>query len=133
MDQATEIPVALSGSAQHEIGVAVEEHVLSTVAVLPKNWGRSKPTGFLMGVRWFDTCHLDGSGTEPAGPSNSSWNKSPPVAAAGAAGAGVGPAGAAGRDGSAQAVGAGSAAARAPNPAIIIIRRRSISGISMGR
>ncbi|EUA15486.1 hypothetical protein I546_1163 [Mycobacterium kansasii 732] len=51
-----------------------------------------------------------------------------------AAGAnGVGLAGAAGGDGAAKAVGAGIAAASAPNPAIIISRRRSISGISMGR
>lgn len=45
----------------------------------PQNSGRSNPFGFLIGVRFDEIAHLDGSGAEPAGPSNSSWNRKLPV------------------------------------------------------
>ena len=45
----------------------------------PQNSGLSNPTGFLIGVRFDEIAHFDGSGAEPAGPSNSSWNRKPPV------------------------------------------------------
>jgi len=54
-DQAAEELVAVFGDAQNQIGLAVEEHVFPTVAVLPPKLGLSNPTGFLTGVR-FDDC-----------------------------------------------------------------------------
>jgi hypothetical protein len=55
----------------------------------------------LTGVRFDDTTHFAGSGAEPAGPSNSSWNRKPPVWApgAGAVGGGAGRGGVSGREG----------------------------------
>jgi hypothetical protein len=65
---------------------------------------------------------LDGSGAEPAGPSNSSWNRKLPVCAPGAGAAG------AGTKGVALAWGVGTAAAIAPIPNVNMALRRFISG-----
>jgi hypothetical protein len=82
-DQAAEVVVAVSGGAPNEIGLPSRNTFSRLSRYCPQNSGLSKPTGFLTGVRFDETAHFDGSGAEPAGPSNSSWNTKPPGLGAG--------------------------------------------------
>ena len=86
--------------------------------------GRSQNTGFLMVSRAVEMIHFDGSGAEPAGPSNSSWKRNAGVAVSGGGTRG----GVCDPDGSACATGAGSAAASRPSPDMNRRFLRSISG-----
>src|ERR1700722_7042247 len=95
--------------------------------------GLSQNTGFLIVSRAFATIHFDGSGAEPAGPSNSSWNRNPGVCAlgGGAVDGGSGPAGPSGRNGSAPATGTGIAEANRPIPVMSIMLRRLVLGTAV--
>ena len=76
-DQAAEVLVAVFSGAQNQVGVAVEEHVFPAVAVLPPKLGPVEPHRVLdrRPVRRYGPFRRIGA--EPAGPSNSSWNRKP--------------------------------------------------------
>src|SRR5690349_3007912 len=107
-----------------------------SVTYRPMLNGLSHSTGFLIISRPGTRYHHVGSGGDPAGPLNSSWNKNAgvPLATGGVGPPGAGAAGP-GRlpptTGSALATPAGSAAAATPRPIMNITLRRSISGTGL--
>jgi hypothetical protein len=73
------LAVGVSRRADDEIQVAVEEYVLAIVTVLPHVLGPVPEHRVLDRSLAFATVHFDGSGDEPARPSNSVWNRNADV------------------------------------------------------
>jgi hypothetical protein len=128
---AARVLAVVSGSADDEIGVAVEEHVLAIVTVLPHVLGlvpEHRVLDRLPRLRHYPLRRIGGR-ARPA--IELVMEQEPGRLGGGTAGGGTGLTGPSGRPGSAPAIGTGIAAASRPIPVINVTLRRFVSGTAL--